>query len=228
MSARGVAAGAVLRAGSPRRDHCRRGIERAPAERGGIRRCLCASLDELLGHDLVLAWTTSMSWAAERRQRASSRAFCRHAPDTLHLVVSSRDELPFPIARRRGRGEVPELDASDPALTQDEAAEPTAITLAKASRSSDGRSMRRRGRAGRGPDGGRGTEPGSRRGISFRARGPTPAGRPVVSYVAEEVLEREPGDVVDLSRRAAWLECVNPAPRVAVGLWNVCRSSPHS
>ena len=40
------------------------------------------------------------------------------------------------------------------------------------------------------------------------------------SYVAEEVLEREPGDVVDLLRRAAWLERVSPALCVAVGLRN--------
>ncbi|MGQ0718159.1 MAG: BTAD domain-containing putative transcriptional regulator [Pseudonocardiales bacterium] len=37
---------------------------------------------------------------------------CQQAPQTLHLVLSSRVRLPFPVQRLRGRGQVLELDAA--------------------------------------------------------------------------------------------------------------------
>ncbi len=183
---------------------------------------LCASLDELLGHDVVLVLDDVHELG--RRGTAATRlveSLCRHAPPTLHLVVASRDELPFPIARLRGRGEVLELDASDLAFTQDEVAELIAITL--------GQGFQELARAVYAATAG---WPAEVR-MVVEALSSVPEGEhlsaleslrrpegPLFSYVAEEVLEREPGDVVELLRRAAWLERVSPALCVAVGLPN--------
>lgn len=54
---------------------------------------------------------------------ASSRfveSLCRQAPRQLHLVLLSRDELPFPIARLRAQGQAVEIDASVLAFDESE------------------------------------------------------------------------------------------------------------
>lgn len=45
---------------------------------------------------------------------------CRHAPPSVHVVLSSRDEPPFPLARLRGHGQVLELDGAALAFTEAE------------------------------------------------------------------------------------------------------------
>jgi ATP/maltotriose-dependent transcriptional regulator MalT/DNA-binding SARP family transcriptional activator len=50
-------------------------------------------------------------------------SLCRMAPPTFHLVVSSRVELPFPIERLRGRGQVLELGGADLAFSEAEVTE---------------------------------------------------------------------------------------------------------
>ena len=47
---------------------------------------------------------------------------CRQAPATLHIVLSSRRDPPFPVARLRGQGQVLDLAAADLAFTADETA----------------------------------------------------------------------------------------------------------
>lgn len=49
--------------------------------------------------------------------------FIEHLPPQMHLVVASRSDPPFPLARLRGRGEVAELRVADLRFTADEAAE---------------------------------------------------------------------------------------------------------
>jgi ATP/maltotriose-dependent transcriptional regulator MalT len=44
-----------------------------------------------------------------------------HLPPTLHLVISTREDPPLPMARLRGRGELVELRAADLGFTVDEA-----------------------------------------------------------------------------------------------------------
>lgn len=45
-----------------------------------------------------------------------------HLPSRMHLVIASRTELPFPVARLRARGELTELRVDDLQFTTDEAA----------------------------------------------------------------------------------------------------------
>lgn len=47
-------------------------------------------------------------------------ALCRHAPARLHIVVASREQIPFPIARMRVEGEVLEISGDDLAFTEAE------------------------------------------------------------------------------------------------------------
>ena len=49
-------------------------------------------------------------------------ALCRQAPERLHLVVASRDELPFPVERLRGQGQVLEITGSQLAFDVEETA----------------------------------------------------------------------------------------------------------
>ncbi len=56
-------------------------------------------------------------------------ALCRHAPPTLHLVLLSQDEVPFPIARLRAQAQVLELTASELAFGPDETASVVAASL---------------------------------------------------------------------------------------------------
>lgn len=48
--------------------------------------------------------------------------FLEHLPPTMHLVISSRADPPFPLARMRGRAEVIELRQDDLRLTAEETA----------------------------------------------------------------------------------------------------------
>ena len=48
---------------------------------------------------------------------------CRQAPPPLHVVVASRGDTPFAVARLRGQGLLAELSAADLAFTADETAE---------------------------------------------------------------------------------------------------------
>ena len=45
-----------------------------------------------------------------------------HLPSQMHLIIASRSDLPLPLSRLRGRGELAELRASDLRFTSDEAA----------------------------------------------------------------------------------------------------------
>lgn len=52
----------------------------------------------------------------------SMRFFIEHLPERLHLVVASRADPPWPLARLRARGELLELRVSDLRFTAEEAA----------------------------------------------------------------------------------------------------------
>ena len=103
-------------------------------------------------------------------------ALCRQAAPPLHVVVASRGDVPFPVARLRGQGLLAELAAADLAFTGDEttavlrqAVEPTGaldqtealgptrrtnadvVALAARAAGPDGRVARRRPARQRGP-----------------------------------------------------------------------------
>jgi ATP/maltotriose-dependent transcriptional regulator MalT/DNA-binding SARP family transcriptional activator len=66
-----------------------------------------------LEHDLVLVLDDVHEVDREAPAVRLLGSLCRQAPSTLHVVLASRSELPFPIERLRGRGEVLELGPSD-------------------------------------------------------------------------------------------------------------------
>lgn len=81
---------------------------------------LCDALDQRLRRDLVLVLDDLHEIGDSPASIRFVEALCRHAPRTLHLIVASRDDVPFPIERLRGAGDVLELDASDLAFGLEE------------------------------------------------------------------------------------------------------------
>jgi ATP/maltotriose-dependent transcriptional regulator MalT len=74
---------------------------------------ICQALDESLGHDLVLVLDDVHELEAAPGSTRLLAGLSRQAPELVHVVLLSRAEPPFPIARLRGRGEVLELSAAD-------------------------------------------------------------------------------------------------------------------
>lgn len=76
---------------------------------------MAAVLGELLDRevhaDLVLVLDDLQELPAGGPAARLVAGLCRHAPTRLHLVLSSRTDPPFPVARLRGRGQLLELDA---------------------------------------------------------------------------------------------------------------------
>ena len=60
--------------------------------------------------------TSRCSTGRPSRPRSSPR-LCRQASPPLHVVVASRGDIPFPVARLRGQGLLAELSAADLAFT---------------------------------------------------------------------------------------------------------------
>ena len=74
---------------------------------------LCAWLRGWLRNDLVLVVDDLHELPRGSAALRLLEALCRHAPDALHLVLISRRELPFSLARLRGQGLVSEVHAPD-------------------------------------------------------------------------------------------------------------------
>jgi ATP/maltotriose-dependent transcriptional regulator MalT/DNA-binding SARP family transcriptional activator len=168
---------------------------------------LCETLAEHLEHDLVLVLDDVHELGSAAASARLLEGLCRQAPPTIHLVLASRAEPGFPIARLRGRGEVLELDAGSLAFTADEVREllassidaetagladaiheategwPAAVRLAV-------EALRAAPLAGR---------------PSALERVRRPEG-PLFSYLADEVFSREPPEVREFLRRVAPLE----------------------
>jgi ATP/maltotriose-dependent transcriptional regulator MalT/DNA-binding SARP family transcriptional activator len=174
---------------------------------------LCKALEERLTHDLALVLDDVQELGERTGPARLLEALCRQAPPTLHLVLASRADAPFPVERLRGRGQLLRLDASMLSFTVDEieflvaaslgtrrpefAAElhgltsgwPAAVTLAlDALRDATDDEYQR---------------------VIERLRRP---GGPLFAYLAEEAFAREPRGVRDL------LRCVAPFDRFTVGL----------
>lgn len=97
------------------------GDERAWAEAfGGL---VCEALGERLEHDLMLIVDDVHELGHGGAPARLLETLAREAPPTLHLVLASRSEPPFPIERLRGQGAVLQLRAEDLAFTEDEVAE---------------------------------------------------------------------------------------------------------
>ncbi len=89
---------------------------RAQAYAGRISEALTAGQ----ARDLVLVLDDVESLPAGTDSVAFVAALCRQAPSTLHVVLSSRAEPPFPLARLRGQGQVLDLSAAELAFSEAE------------------------------------------------------------------------------------------------------------
>ena len=84
---------------------------------------ICEALAERQPRDLMLVLDDVEAIEGAPESVAFVAGLCRQAPATLHMVLSSRRDPPFPVARLRGQGQVLDLSASDLAFTQEETAE---------------------------------------------------------------------------------------------------------
>lgn len=74
---------------------------------------LCGWLDRLLHDELVLVIDDVHALPADGAAVRVLASLCARGPDRLRLVLISRRELPFSLARLRGRGEVAEVGAPE-------------------------------------------------------------------------------------------------------------------
>ena len=110
------AANAVMAAAGPGA-----GAEDAARARG-FAALVCEALRTELSRDLVLVLDDIHEVASSPGAIQVVESLCRQAPERLHLVVASRAELPFPVDRLRGQGQVLELTGAELAFDADETA----------------------------------------------------------------------------------------------------------
>ena len=84
---------------------------------------ICEALAYRQPRDLVLVLDDVEAIDGAPESVAFVAGLCRQAPATLHVVLSSRRDPPFPVARLRGQGQVLDLSASDLAFTPEETAQ---------------------------------------------------------------------------------------------------------
>lgn len=107
---------AVTAAGGP-------GAEKDELARArGFAAVICETLHEELSRDLVLVLDDVHHAGSSVGALQTIEALCRQAPQRLHVVIASRSEIPFPIERLRGQGQVLEITGSDLAFDVDETA----------------------------------------------------------------------------------------------------------
>ncbi len=178
---------------------------------------ICEGLAKRLGRDLVLVVEDVHELDNAVASVHLLERLCREAPPGLHLVLTSRAELPFGIERLRGRGQVLEVRAAELAFTEDEVAAllpADSIDLAAEVRAvTDGwpAAVRLAGEALE-------SVPAQERDSALaRVRR---SGGPLYSYLAAEVFEREPAETQELLRLVATLGRVTPALLEALGVAN--------
>jgi len=88
-----------------------------PAAAEAFAAILAESLHQRLRHDLVLVLDDVQEIGDAAASARLIESLCRQAPPTLHLVLCSRADPPFPIDRLRGQGGV--LEIAGPMLAFD-------------------------------------------------------------------------------------------------------------
>ncbi|NIB31272.1 hypothetical protein HBB16_05205 [Pseudonocardia sp. MCCB 268] len=131
-------------------------------------------------------------------------ALCRDVPERLHVVLISRQMLPFTLTRLRGRGLVADVRAPDLALRDAEITTVLRARLGQEPGSLTGLVRECTRLAGRGPAGrrGAGADEATRREVVERLVDP---GEVLHTYIAEEVVAPEPEPVRELLGRLAVL-----------------------
>jgi ATP/maltotriose-dependent transcriptional regulator MalT/DNA-binding SARP family transcriptional activator len=180
---------------------------------------VCGTVQEHLRTDLVLVLDDVDELGDAQAPIRFLEGMCRQAPVSLHLVLASRREPPFSIARLRGRGEVVEIAGSALAFDEAEVAAvltgllgPAAAALAPALREATGgwpAAVRLAGEALQ-------TVPPQGWDRAVR-RVPHPGG-PISSYLAEEVFAGERPEVASLVRTVAPLESFTAELATALGV----------
>jgi DNA-binding SARP family transcriptional activator len=180
---------------------------------------LCSALHEYLKRDLVLVIDDLQEVSPQGTSASLIEAMCRQAPDTFHIVLSSRVEPPFPIDRLRGQGQVLEVDATRLVFSQEETAEilrlsidEDAMALAEPlQRTTHGWPAAVRLAV----EALRSSPPDERERI---VDGLPRRGGPLFAYLAQEVFAQEPDDARELVRRVAPLRRFTPELCAELGI----------
>ena len=184
------------------------GAEQDDAARArGFAALVCETLQSELRRDLVLVLDDVQEVLRSPGATQVIESLCRQAPERLHVVLASRAELPFPIERLRGQGQVLEITGSQLAFDADETA---ALLIALLGADDAGVAVELHRVTGGWPaavrlavETLRGVAPPDRRTALERMRRP---GGPLLAYLAAEVFSHEPPQVAELVRRVAPLE----------------------
>ena len=193
--------------------------ERAAAD--SLAAVLSRMLEDRLSEDIVLVIDDVHELGRDAPSVRLLESLARYAPAELHLVFSSRDEIPFSVSRLRGQGNVLDFDGSDFAFGPAEVACALAAAL--------------------GPDGGElaprvhditgGWPVAVQLAVEMLASA-LPEERkaaldalstrrgPLFGYLAEEIFAREPSEVRSLLRVIAHFDRVTPDLCTALGLAN--------
>lgn len=194
------------------------GLDEAARARGFVA-AVCEVLQTALRRDLVLVIDDVHELEASSGALLAIESLCRQSPSRLHVVLASRTDLPFPIERLRGQGQVLELSSADLAFDMAETRAlletyaapgdaPTAVALLRIT----------------------GGWPAATRMAVEVLRGVPTHGRaaalerivqpdgPLIAYLAVEVFARERREVERLVRRVAPLERFTPALCEALGI----------
>jgi DNA-binding SARP family transcriptional activator len=165
---------------------------------------LSVALSETLDDKLVLVVDDVHELSPDGSSARFLGDLCRQAPDALHLVLSSRTEPPFPVARLRAQGEVVDIAADELAFGRGEVVELFAELVG-----ADAETVAERLYAATG-----GWPAAVRLGVeALRVTAPERRDRvlntltgpegPVIVWLTEEVLAAEPPEVTDLVQRLA-------------------------
>jgi ATP/maltotriose-dependent transcriptional regulator MalT/class 3 adenylate cyclase len=180
----------------------------ASARSAAVATVLCDVLERTLTRDLVLVIDDAHELEGEGPLRFVE-TLCRQAPPLLHLVLSGRTEVPFPIDRLRGQGEVLEITGRELTFTEDEV-----LALVRRSLGDEEAAGEIHGLTGGWPAGVRLTIEALRRAPAQDREatldGIAGRGGSLFTYLANEVFERESDEVKELVRTAAGLERFSP------------------
>ena len=183
----------------------------AEAVGDGLASLIAHALEDELQDDIVLVLDDVHELDGASSAMRLVESLVRYAPAGLHLVLASRHELPFSIARLRGRGEVLDVVSADLAFSMEDTSARLVSTLSTVDEDL-ARSVHEATagwpaavqltaemlRAGGAGNGGRLIDA-----LSSRSG-------PLYAYLAEEVFAGESADTVDLVRTAVRFERVTP------------------
>ena len=93
---------------------------------------ICEALAGHRGRDVVLVLDDAEVLDGAAESGAFVAGLCRQAPAGLHVVLCSRREPPFPVARMRGQGQLLDLSAAELAFTPAETEQVVRATIGDA------------------------------------------------------------------------------------------------